>query len=920
MTMKRILLICSAAVILLVGVVLLVVSSRIDSYRPQIQSQIQQKLNRPVTLGHLSLKLFPLAVKVDWITIQEDPAFHATRPFATANQVDVSVGFFSLLSGSPDIKSLTLDQPKIELIRNAGGAWNFATLGNQKSDANSDSSLKLARLKIDDGEIGLTDEQQKQARSVYNHIDVDLAGFAPHKEFSLDLGAHLAGEGKQSLKFSGKVGPINAANTAATPVKGHVTLDELTLSGLNRLSPGAIPAGDDGQATGEADVSTENNRLLCKGSLKVDNAVVSGEKLGFPVSARYDFDADRSSNAVNVKSGSVGLGQTSFDVNGVLNAGSKPAGLNMHVVTKNSSIAELGRLASTFHVLSNPAYQMKGTLSADLTATGTTDAPLLNGTVNTRGLEVSGGEIQQPVRLASLDLTLSPQKVQSSPFTAQSGSTALDGQFTMINYAQKTRAIDATLKTNNANLAELLNMAKAYGVDASNGAKATGSLSLNLHVQGPLENLSGLTFNGNAGLKNGTLESPSLTKPVAVKNADVQFSQNKVALSNLSSTVGSTSLNGNLSVQNFSTPQVQFALAADKIDVAGMQHLVKTEGTTPKANGGAHQPSILTKTSGSGTLAAGTIRAEQIVLSNFKANCTLDKGVIRLSPVTTDLFGGKETGTITYDSRPADGAVALNVKLAGVDTNALLSAVSSVKGTLTGSLAADANVSFTLASSTDAIARSLNGPLSFNVTNGQLKNVNILNEISKVGKFLQAAPSGGGNNTDLKKLSGTMDIRNGVATSNNLAAVLDAGSLSAQGALNLVDQGLNMRVNAVLGQSTSQSVGGSGIGGYLNTALANNKGELVLPVIVTGTTSHPVFAPDVQALAKMKLSNLLPTSGDPTKLTSGIIGAVSGKGGAGNVVNQILGGGQNNKPDDKNSGKDAVNSILQQFGRKKPKQ
>ena len=69
-----------------------------------------------------------------------------------------------------------------------------------------------------------------------------------------------------------------------------------------------------------------------------------------------------------------------------------------------------------------------------------------------------------------------------------------------------------------------------------------------------------------------------------------------------------------------------------------------------------------------------------------------------------------------------------------------------------------------------------------------------------------------------------------------------------------------MHVNAVLGKDLSQKVGGTGIGGFMNTALANKNGELVIPVIVTGNLNHPVIAPDVEKLAQMKLNNLLPTS------------------------------------------------------------
>jgi hypothetical protein len=109
----------------------------------------------------------------------------------------------------------------------------------------------------------------------------------------------------------------------------------------------------------------------------------------------------------------------------------------------------------------------------------------------------------------------------------------------------------------------------------------------------------------------------------------------------------------------------------------------------------------------------------------------------------------------------------------------------------------------------------------------------------------------------------------------------------------------------------------------MNTALANKSGELVLPVIVTGTMSHPTFAPDLQAMAKMKLNNLLPTTGDPSKLIGSMVGQ---KGGAAGAVGGLLGGAngqtanpqgqQKNQPQQQNP----VDSLLKGLGKKKPKQ
>src|SRR6185369_1180410 len=128
--------------------------------------------------------------------------------------------------------------------------------------------------------------------------------------------------------------------------------------------------------------------------------------------------------------------------------------------------------------------------------------------------------------------------------------------------------------------------------------------------------------------------------------------------------------------------------------------------------------------------------------------------------------------------------------------------------------------------------------------------------------------------TQLVRMTGNFDISNGVARTNNLKAVIDAGTLAASGIVDLAQQKLNLHLTAVLSQEYSQSVGGTGIGGFLNTALANNKGELVIPVLVTGTFQEPVFAPDLEQVARMKLENLVPDISNPAGFTNGILGQI----------------------------------------------
>jgi uncharacterized protein involved in outer membrane biogenesis len=294
-------------------------------------------------------------------------------------------------------------------------------------------------------------------------------------------------------------------------------------------------------------------------------------------------------------------------------------------------------------------------------------------------------------------------------------------------------------------------------------------------------------------------------------------------------------------------------------------------------------------------------------MTNAHSNVSLDHGLIRLNPVTADLYGGKEAGTITVDMRPAQPVYAVNLKTDKVDANKLISSVSSMKQMLFGLLTSNVNARFSSNSAT-SIMQSLNGNLALNLVNGKLANVDLLHELASLGQFMGGTLGTASKGfTNLVQLSGNFDVRNGVAQTENLKAAVDGGTFAAKGLVNLGSESLNMHITAVLNKATSQAVGGTQIGGFMNTALANNQGELVMPIIVTGTFQHPQVAPDMQQIAQMKLQNLLPTSKNPGALTTGVLGAILGKnqpvrqnnGASTDAVSGILGalgGGKQQKP------------------------
>lgn len=889
-------------VIVIVAILTLPQLVDINKYSGQIQAQLQQRLNRQVQLGTMSLSIFPLGVEVKDVAIGDDPSFGSKVPFAQVGELDVSIALLPLMRKNIEVDNLELKQAKIELIRNAQGVWNFSTAGSSPAASpaqqappsqpqqpakqapvqaapSTSGGFSLSALKITDGQIAITDYRKHQARAVYDHIDVTLRNYSPDKPFSIDAAVHLPGSGSQTLQLIGDGGPVNNADLSGTPFKGSVKLKEVSLSAAQKFLNAAALQGTDVMISGSTDLSNSNGKIAASGSLKLENAVIHGVQVGYPVSADFDLTDDLTNDILQINQGSLKLGSTPLSIKGIINSHASTSVVDVDLSASNTSIQEVARLAAAFGAAFSPNTKISGQLNANIHVQGPTDHLALNGNVSGRNLEVTGSDIPQVVHVPEIDLTMTPQEIRSNNFTATCGATTLAVEMALSQYTGNSPNMDATIKTINAKVEELLGIAKAYGVGAVEGMNGSGNVSVDVRATGPIKNTNTMNFSGTGALQNASLKMPSLTQPLHVRNANMQFSQNLVNLTNLAVSLGSTNVGGNLSIANFQAPRLTFSMSADKVNVTELQQI--TSGSGQKAPAPS-QPNPLQAATGTGSIVVGSILYEQTELTNLRSNLQINHGLIQLNPLTFQIYGGQEAGSVTIDTRQNPTTYAVNARLTGVDANKLLSSLSTVKDAVYGTVAASPNVTFATPPSGD-IAQTLNGTLGLNLTNGKLTKIDLVNELSKIGKFSGAA-TGAKGYTAISQMTGTFNIHNGVAQTNDLKAALDVGNLAATGTMNFLNQGLNLHLTAVLNKEFSQSVGGTGVGGYLNTALANKNGELVLPVLVTGNMNHPMVAPDVEQLAKMKLKNLLPTAG----------GLLNGKGGndLGGLVSGLMGGQQ----------------------------
>src|SRR5580698_9025074 len=96
--------------------------------RSRIANSIGSALGRRVTLDNVHLRILPRpGFDLDGLVIYDDPAFSA-EPMIRAEEVSAAIRFRSLLRGRIEIATLSATEPSINLVRNAEGHWNLASL------------------------------------------------------------------------------------------------------------------------------------------------------------------------------------------------------------------------------------------------------------------------------------------------------------------------------------------------------------------------------------------------------------------------------------------------------------------------------------------------------------------------------------------------------------------------------------------------------------------------------------------------------------------------------------------------------------------------------------------------------------------------------------------------------------------------
>ncbi len=391
--------------VLIVVVAALPLFVNANQFRPLLETKLSKALARPVKLGELNLSLLSGGVSASDLSIGDDPKF-GSGAFLSSQSLTVGVDLAPLiLSHQLHVNRIAIDQPSITLLEDPAGAWNFSTIGAGPASAApaakaSDSALDLSvkELNITNGKIVVAKTQSKMKPEVFDNVEIQVQDFAPTSVFPFSLAAD--GSGGAAIKLSGKAGPLNSADAAATPLEATVNVTHLDLA-----RSGFLPAtGFAGLVSLNGDVSSTGTLTHLKGNFQANGLVLArrGTPAKRPVSFDFDLQHDLQKHAGTLDHGVVHIGGAQASLTGTYQTQGDSTTLNVKLAGPAMPIQDLEAMLPALDiVLPAGASFQGGTATANVTVAGPTDRLVLDGTLGLNNTQLTGYDLGSKIAFMS---------------------------------------------------------------------------------------------------------------------------------------------------------------------------------------------------------------------------------------------------------------------------------------------------------------------------------------------------------------------------------------------------------------------------------------------------------------------------------------------------------------------------------------
>jgi uncharacterized protein involved in outer membrane biogenesis len=124
---------------------------KVDRYRPQVVSYLQEKTGKQVEIGRMTLSFFPVTIHIDHFGVKNPPIFPRDY-IVQVERIDAELSVVALLHRQVAIKSVVLEDPVLDLTSDPDGPWNFE---NPKAKVSQDTFPLgvISRVQINRGQL-----------------------------------------------------------------------------------------------------------------------------------------------------------------------------------------------------------------------------------------------------------------------------------------------------------------------------------------------------------------------------------------------------------------------------------------------------------------------------------------------------------------------------------------------------------------------------------------------------------------------------------------------------------------------------------------------------------------------------------------------------------------------------------------------
>ncbi|OPX40388.1 MAG: hypothetical protein B1H11_00150 [Desulfobacteraceae bacterium 4484_190.1] len=351
-----------------------------------------------------------------------------------------------------------------------------------------------------------------------------------------------------------------------------------------------------------------------------------------------------------------------------------------------------------------------------------------------------------------------------------------------------------------------------------------------------------------------TTADPDALKLLTVK-AVLKGDQNSISVSDGSLNIDESRLAFSIKAKNFSRPNLGFDLDLDKIDLdrylpppckakkAGPEKK-ESHPRIPQENKINYSP--LKRLVLNGGIRIGRLKVHNTNIQDLYMKITGKNGLFNVDPLKLNLYRGNITARCSLDVREDIPKSRVDLQAKGIQAGPFLEDCIKLK-LITGVIQSNIQVEI---SGIDAeeIKRTLNGKGGFLLKDGKIKGIDLSGMVrNKKSSFDLAKEREQLKETGFSEIKSYFTISNGIVNTPRTSFVSPLIHVLIHGNADIVREKLDIRVEPE----------------YVYTRKKRDKKKLVkyvVPLIVTGDFSSPVFRPDIEKIMNRELKKKLNNS------------------------------------------------------------